>query len=739
MSLFAEVLLEYSIGKRLDYAIPPTLPAVVGSWVEVPVRASTAKGLITSIKTTSSYPNPKPILRVISDGAALPEELFKLALWMSEHYCTPIEKSVRVMLPKGVRESIEVKRQYLVVRRKSKDELAALIPTIRVKAPQQAHILEYMLQIKGGILLTELLEQANCSNTTAQALVEKGLLGLERIRSEQSLLENEEYFQTKPKPLTGEQQQALEVINTSIAAGIFKTHLLFGVTGSGKTEVYCHAIQKALDLGKGVIMLVPEIALTAQTIHRFKSRFAIPIAVLHHRLSDGERHAMWDLIRNGTARIAIGARSSIFSPMPNLGLIIVDEEHETSYKQTDDSPCYNARDVAIVRGKFQNATVLLGSATPSLESYYNASQGKYSLLSLSQRPSSATLPAVHIVDMKREFEKAKGLTPFSDLLLNKIEERVSVGEQVILFLNRRGFYTLCRCNSCFTTIKCQACDTPLTLHKRALYLACHLCGFQTPPPKECPSCKKESLLEYRGIGTEKVEAALHAIFPKISTVRVDADTTKHKGSLDRLLNEFRSGKADVLIGTQMIAKGLHFPEVTLVGVLNCDSQLNIPDYRAQEQVFQLITQVAGRAGRSFAKGEVIIQTTMPDNETILAAKDQDYPRFYTNEISHRRLFGFPPFSRISKFLFYGEEEVAVQQACEQFAQKTVELVPPECICHPPLPAGHPKIMNKYRYQFLIRTPQSKTISKCIAQLLQQLPPPKGVQRAVDIDANSTFF
>lgn len=739
MTQFAEVLLEYSIGKRLDYSIPETIPAVVGSWVEVPVRASTAKGLIAAIKSTPSFPNPKPILRMVSDGAVLPKELFQLALWMSEYYCTSIEKTVKMMLPKGVREAIEVKRQHLVVRKKSRDELAALVPDLRTKAPQQALILEHILLIKGGILLTELLEKTGCSNATVQALVQKGLLTLERIRSERSLLENEEYFKSRAKQLTSEQEVALKSITDSLQDSIFKTHLLFGVTGSGKTEVYCQAIQKALELGKGIIMLVPEISLTAQTIHRFKSRFDIPIAVLHHRLSDGERHEMWEQIQNGTARIALGARSSIFSPMPNLGLVIVDEEHEGSYKQQDDSPCYNARDIAIVRGKFQNATVVLGSATPSLESFHNASTGKYSLLPLTERPASASLPFVHIVDMKREFEKAKGLTPFSDLLLNKIEERVAIGEQSILFLNRRGFYTLCRCSSCFTTLKCAACDTPLTLHKRAAFLACHLCGFQCQPPKECPSCKKQSLLEYRGIGTEKIEAALHAIFPKIATVRVDADTTRHKGSIDRLLNEFRSGKADVLIGTQMIAKGLHFPEVTLVGVLNCDSQLNIPDYRAQEQVFQLITQVAGRAGRSFAKGEVIIQTTLPDNETILAAKEQDYPRFYTNEIAQRRVFGFPPFSRICKFLFSGEDETTVQRACEQFAQKAIECMPPDCTCHPPLPAGHPKIMNKYRYQFLIRTPQSKTISKLIAQLLQLMPPPKGVTRAVDIDAISTFF
>ncbi len=736
---FAEVLLEVSIGKKLDYRIPEELQVSFGSLVEVPLRRGFSRGIVAQIKETSDFPNAKPIHSVLQKDPVLTQDLFSLAEWIMEYYCAPLEKVLKTMLPAGVRKATELKVQYLVVRSKSRDEIASQINEVRKRAPQQASVLDEIIKARGGLLLTELEERTGCHASSVKSLVEKGFIHLEKVRTDRSLLENEEYFKTKPKILRGEQQVALDAIYKGLDSNTFSPYLLLGVTGSGKTEVYMQAIKRALDSGKSVLMLVPEIALTTQTIHRFKARFDVPIAVLHHRLSDGERRDMWAKIQNGTCPIALGARSSVFAPLQKLGLIIVDEEHESSYKQNDDSPCYNARDVALMRAKLSNSAIILGSATPSIESFFNAKRNKYELLTLFERSTSFQLPHVHIVDMRREFEKAKSITPFSELLLNKIEQRVATGEQTILFLNRRGFHTICRCASCFTTIKCSSCDTALTFHKKTDLLACHLCGFEMKPPRHCPSCKADSVLQYRGVGTEKIEAALHAIFPNISTLRIDADTTKHKGTLEKLISDFRSGKADVMIGTQMIAKGLHFPDVSLVGVLNCDTALNIPDYRSQEQVFQLITQVAGRSGRGFSQGEVILQTTVPENSTINAAKEQDYFAFYEEEIAIRKAFNYPPFTRFTKFLFSGPSEQVVSHTATQWAEELKKILPESCFCHEAQPCGHPKIQDRYRYQVLVRSSSSLIVSKAAIHLMAKIPLPAHVMRFIDVDAISTFF
>jgi primosomal protein N' (replication factor Y) len=516
--------------------------------------------------------------------------------------------------------------------------------------------------------------------------------------------------------------------------------LLHGVTGSGKTEIYLQAIDTALKLNKGTIMLVPEISLTQQTIQRFKSRFAEKIAILHHRLSAGERRDEWHKIRDGQAKIVVGARSAIFSPVDNLGLIIVDEEHEQSYKQNDLSPSYQARDVAVMRGKLSESVVVLGSATPSLESYYNALNGKYVLSILHKRADIATLPDVKIVDMRKEYEKSKGLTSFSEALLSGIEKRQKQGEQVILFLNRRGYHTTLLCQECSKVIKCNHCEIPLTFHLGDNQLACHLCGYQiSPPPKECPSCHATKPLKFRGAGTEHVERALHAIFPHIRTIRVDADTTKHKGSHQKLLRDFGTGKADVLIGTQMIAKGLHFPEVTLVGVLNSDAGLNIPDFRASETIFQLITQVAGRSGRGVTRGEVIIQTCMPENSTIQHAAKQDYLGFYSEEIAIRQMFCYPPFSHLAKLTFSGQSANQTCEWAQKFRELLIPLLPGQYEFHPVIPCGYAKVKDLYRYQFLIKGPTMTSFNLALEKLLEKLSLPSKIKLFVDINPSSTFF
>ena len=737
--VFADVLLELSIRKPLTYAIPEALESHIGPgvWVEVPLRQRSARGYVVSVHPDTTVSTPLPITAALSDGPVLTDDLFRLALWMAAYYAAPIERVLKTMLPSGVRKATTIKRQYLVRRGKTRDELATAYKQIITHAPAQARVLEILLKTTKGMFLSEVLEQAECTPAAVKALVDKGLATLELVRADQSLLTGETYFQTKPKTLLPEQQTALDAILAPLRAGTFCVNLLHGVTGSGKTEVYMQAIDAALQLGKGVLMLVPEIALTTQTIQRFRSRFSAPLAVLHHRLSDGERHAMWTEMRQGRRRVVIGARSAVFSPIPNLGLVVIDEEHEHSYKQSDDSPAYHARDVGIMRAKMTGSVVILGSATPALESYYNASTNKYQLLTLSVRPEDAVLPRVHIVDMKREYDKAKTITLFSELLLNKIQERITKGEQAMLFLNRRGYHTTLTCVQCGTVIKCDHCDGAMTFHKSRNALFCHFCGAERPPPMACPFCKATSMIKYTGVGTEKIEAMLRGIFPGIRLLRADADSARHKGSLEKLLNDFRTGKADVMIGTQMIAKGLHFPEVTLVGVLNCDAGLQIPDFRSQESIFQLITQVAGRAGRGHVQGEVVLQTSLPDHPTILAASRQDYISFFHDELEIRKTFGFPPFTHIVKFVFQGPDEASVRAAAASWAEAIVRRLPSQFLCHPALPCGHAKINDRWRYQCLVRGPSATAITSIIEQIDQKLP--AGVQRFCDVDPTTTFF
>ncbi len=736
---YASILLEVSIHKALDYAIPDEFASTVqkGVSVEVPLRGKRAQGFVVAIKDEPEVQNPRPILRTLSKGPVVTEALFELALWIARYYVCPLGKVLRTMLPRGVRKATKIKQQKRVYRGKTPKELRIICQELRQKAPQQAHILDAMLMAPAeGLFLTELLEQTGASHSAVKALVDKGLLLSDAVKPDESPFDD--YFQSKPKPLLDEQKEALAKLEASIKKRTFQPHLLFGITGSGKTEVYLQAIDKALSEGLGVILLVPEIALTQQTIQRFKSRFQVPLAVLHHRLSDGERQEMWANIQSGHARICIGARSSIFCPMPSLGLIIVDEEHEQSYKQTDDSPCYHARDVAVMRAKLEGCTVLLGSATPSLESYYNATLGKYQLSVLSERPEQAKLAKVEIIDMKREFAKAKGMTSFSERLLEKISERKEKGEHTILFLNRRGYHTVLSCTACGKSIKCPHCDATLTYHMVEKLVACHLCGFTSSPPKVCPACRSQDMITYKGVGTEKIEAMLHGIFPGIRTIRVDADSTRHKGSLDKLLSDFRSGKADVLIGTQMVAKGLHFPQVTLVGVLNADATLHIPDFRAEESVFQLITQVAGRAGRGATPGEVIIQTQLPEHSTILQAASQNYPAFYEAEIATRKTFLFPPFCKVVKFMFSAKEESALIDFASTFRDELSKHLPDGFICHLVVPSGYAKVKDYYRYQFLARGPNIASICQAIELADKNLAIPSTISRYIDVDPTHTF-
>lgn len=739
---YASVLLDVAIDKTLDYGIPPELEAsaVRGMRVEVPIRGRLVQGYIFELKNTPEIAKVHSIKRLISDSALIDDQIFELGLWMARYYCTPIRQVFKAILPASVRKEGGHKEQLFVMRAKTREEIQLLCQEMREKNPAQVAVLEQMLLAQKGILLTELLEKTGGTRSPVDTLAKKGILKVDIVRVDRSPLINEDYFQTKAKILNENQAEALSKIETSLSSGTFTTHLLHGITGSGKTEVYLQAIDHALKMGKRVIMLVPEIALTPQTIERFRSRFEGEIAILHHRLSQGERYDEWHRIRRGEANIVIGARSAIFSPVPNLGLIIVDEEHEQSYKHSEEQPCYQARDIAVKRGSLANATVILGSATPSLESSYNARTGKYILSVLKSRADSASQPKITIVDMKREFEIAGGYTNFSEALLDAIKKRRDRGEQTILFLNRRGYHTTLFCKGCREAVTCKHCDTTLTFHFSEQQLSCHLCGYTiAPPPRQCPKCNSHDTMKYRGVGTEQIERSLHAILKDIRTTRMDADTTKHKGAHQKLLREFGTGKADVLIGTQMIAKGLHFPEVTLVGVLNADSSLNIPDFRSSETAFQLLTQVAGRSGRGVTAGEVIIQTCMPENEIIAMAAKEDYYAFYENEIATRELFKYPPFTRLVKVSFSGVNEKNVKEYGEKFRRDLIKRLPEQYEIHPLNPAGHAKVKDNYRYQFLVRGQSTLPMSQALSATKQHLGFNKEIRTHIDVDPSSTFF
>ena len=735
----ASIILDVHIEKQLDYLIPSHLIGKIkpGMRVEVPLRGYTQKGYVYALKEKSSLKKLKSLLEVISDEV-IDKKLFELAIWMSSYYGASLSKVMKYIVPTSIRSDIQPKTETFLSTLKTKKEMASLCADLRRKSPAQAQILDVILRVKKKISLKELLFLSQVTRAPVEKLVEKKVLLKHKIIvDEAAILEDQVFFPTKPKKLTSEQQKCFDQIAKSIEKEKYMPHLIFGVTGSGKTEIYLQAIEKIISKNKSAIILVPEISLTSQTIERFRSRFPKEtIAVLHHRRSHGERYSAWHNIKQGKARIIIGARSAIFCPVQRLGLIIVDEEHDTSYKQSEETPSYHGKHIALMRGKIHSCPVILGSATPSLESYYLALKKKYHLSVLKNRPATATLPKIHVVNMKEELKK-KSSPIFSSALLNGIEKRYKNGEQTLLFLNRRGYHSYLLCTECSSSIKCPHCDVSLTFHKRDSHLLCHSCGFITSPPKICPDCKKEGYIKYKGFGTELVESALRAIFPHIKTLRIDRDTTRFKHSHEQLYKSFRSGKADVLIGTQMIVKGLHFPSVTLVGVLNSDGALNIPDFRSSEYVFQLITQVAGRSGRCELPGEVIIQSFLPDHPTIKLAKEQNFEKFYEAEIENRRLFSYPPFSRMVKFTFSSENENLVLQTAERYRKKVIDILPNDFRIHPTVASGKSKLQDKFRYIFLVRG--NRNISFCLQEMKKEFSLPSNVHLFIDVDPVFTFI
>jgi primosomal protein N' (replication factor Y) len=498
------------------------------------------------------------------------------------------------------------------------------------------------------------------------------------------------------------QSEATARLTSAVAAGQFAVFLLFGVTGSGKTQVYIESIRRALADGKGAIVLVPEISLTPQAVARFQSSFGEDVAVMHSRLSAGERLDAWKRVRAGRARVVVGARSAVFAPVKNLGLIVVDEEHESSYKQHDPPPRYHARDVAVMRAKLRSAIAVLGSATPSTETYFNALRGKYHLLELPQRIDDVPMPAVQIVDLARQRRVMRGeQVVLSPLMRRSIEERLARKEQIILLQNRRGFAPLLRCQQCSYVRFCDNCNIPLTYHRRGKMLRCHYCNASERAPEVCPQCASADIL-FAGIGTQRVEAAIAEQFPTARIARMDLDTTRGKLAHDRILQEFGSGRYDILLGTQMVAKGLDFHRVTLVGVILADVGLLMPDFRAAERTFQLLAQVAGRAGRGALAGKVIIQTYSPEHVCLVCARDHDFKKFYHYEIQQRQQLGYPPFNRLAMVLFRHAQEPQARDAAQQFAE-ALRRQRGAFTIYGPTPSPLERLQNMYRFQILLKS------------------------------------
>src|SRR5213592_1911660 len=653
---YARVIIDRAIHRELDYSVPETLTerVGVGSRVRVPFRDKSALGTVVAVLEESKVEGIRPIEALVGEGPILSEQLLELAKWIGAYYCCPIETVMRSMLPQVIRRAeIGWKKQLSVQpgRKIDNDELEKL----RKRAPRQAELVEGIARLDMPMRAAELLRQTSLDNQTLRALVKRGLAKLREEAVVRDPHADEHFIATSNLVLNEEQTRALNEITQALEAPEnARPILLHGVTGSGKTEIYLQAIRATLDRGCTAIVLVPEISLTPQTVERFKGRFAyVPdaVAVLHSHLSEGERHDEWHKIHAGRARIAIGARSAVFAPLKDLGLIVVDEEHETTYKQ-EEAPRYHARDLAVVRGKIEKCVVVLGSATPSLESYHNAGTGQYRLLTLTQRVDEKQMPLIRIVDLRQERRKEKKAAILSERLSRAIADRLEKREQTILFLNRRGFSTSLLCSNCGEARNCPNCSVALTFHRHpavAGRLSCHLCGHTAAVPKKCPACGQDALI-YHGFGTEKVEATVSQIFPKAAVRRMDADSMTRKEAYRETLRSLRTANIDIHVRQQRIAKGLHFPNVTLVGIINADLALHLPDFRAAERTFQLLTQVAGRAGRGQTPGKVILQTYFQDHYAVQYAAAHDFAGFYDKELRFRSWMHYPPYSALANVL-----------------------------------------------------------------------------------------
>ena len=675
-----------SVDRVFDYLVPSKLESLVeiGKRVKVPFGNRTLVGFILDIKTSSNIDSLKEIEEVLDDEVILNKELLELGQYLHKITLASLISCYQVMLPKGYKASIKgnVNKKY--------KKVYYLNNYDKKLTPKQQEIIE-LFKDKEKLTKEDLKD---VSKTILNTLVKNNILRVEEVEVYRLDYEEKE---KKVRELTSLQENAVNNILTTEK----KVSLLYGVTGSGKTEVYIKLIDKYLKKGLKSIVLVPEISLTPQLIKRFEERFGSNIALLHSGLSDGEKYDEYRRIVRDEVDIVIGARSAVFAPLNNLGLIIIDECHSDSYKQ-DNNPRYNAKDVAIKRAEINNAKVVLGSATPMLEEYARGLKNVYNLVTLEKRVNGKELPKVELIDMNKEVSKAKG--HFSLPLIDEINKTIEKGEQVILLLNRRGYSSFVTCSNCGKSIKCPNCDITLTYHKSSNILRCHYCGYATNYEVTCPSCHEKSLKDL-GVGTERIEEEINCIFPTVRVLRMDVDTTSRKGAHKKIVDAFSRREADILLGTQMVAKGLDFPSVTLVGVINADTSLMLPDFRSSEKTFDLLNQVAGRAGRSEREGKVIFQTFNPDNYAIKYAKENDYNSFYKEEMKNRKLMKYPPYyylvslnisSKDSKEALI--EAKKCEKVCYKYLDKTIILGPTPATIFKKQNIYHYQIILKYQYQ-----------------------------------------
>ena len=736
---YVRVIIDRAIHRELDYAVPEGLMnrVGVGSRVRVPFREKSALATVVAVTEQSEAKGIRLIEAVVGEAPILSEQLLELGRWISAYYCCPIETVMRSLLPQVIRRAeVGWKKQLFVQPEREIDNEE--LEKLRKRAPRQAELLEAILRLEAPIRASQLLRETSLDNQTLRALVKRGLVKLREEAVVRDPHADEQFIATSNLILNQEQAHALkEIIQALDSPEKSGPILLHGVTGSGKTEIYLQAIRTTLNRGHTAIVLVPEISLTPQTVERFKSRFADvqdAVAVLHSHLSEGERHDEWHKIHSGRARIVIGARSAIFAPLKNLGLIVVDEEHETTYKQ-EEAPRYHARDLAIVRAKIEKCVAVLGSATPSLESYHNAAIGKYRLITLTQRIDEKQMPLMRIVDLRQERRKGKSAAILSEKLSQAIADRLEKREQTILFLNRRGFSTSLLCSDCGEARNCPNCSVALTFHRHpavAGRLACHLCGHTAAVPKKCPACGQDALI-YAGFGTEKVESTVSQIFPKAVVRRMDADSMTRKEAYRETLRNFRTGKIDILVGTQMIAKGLHFPNVTLVGIINADLALHLPDFRAGERTFQLLTQVAGRAGRGETSGEVFVQTYTPFSPSIQFARHHDFAGYFQQELEFRERCDFPPFKHAILVTVRSAHEGRAKLSAETLKRRLKEALPQEFILGDATPAPLEKLQGQFRFHILVRGEAIMRLSRLVRETVDKLPFPEDVTVTVDVD------
>ena len=741
--MIARVTLDFAVRKEFDYTIPAEYAGqvTVGTRVKVPFGLRHVLGCVTALVEDSPHTNLKPIAKVIGAQSLVTPKVLELARWIASYYVCPAEVALKSVLPDAVRHEEPGWRERLFVRSLP---VAGEFPRLTRRQLEVWNLIEE----RRGLPLQELLHLTGTTAETVRRLEDKGLIEVAPQVSERDPYGQEHVLPSEMLTLNPEQArardaivQAMDALATAPAASASPTtFLLHGVTGSGKTEVYLQALAAALERGQGGIVLVPEISLTPQTIERFKARFShgplrTLVAVLHSHLSAGERHDEWHKIRQGRARIVIGARSAIFAPVEPLGLIVVDEEHEHSYKQAE-APRYHARDVAVLRGQREGAVVVLGSATPSLESYFNARRGKYALLELPQRVDDQKLPLVRVVDMRQEARRERGIPIFSQALRDAIACRLERHEQVILFLNRRGYSTSLQCPKCGYVAGCPNCSVTLTYHRQKQRLCCQICGHEDAVPAVCPNpdCRNPAI-RYAGIGTQRVEDTLRRLFPVARIQRMDSDTLQRKDDYRRLLGDFRAGRIDILVGTQMIAKGLHFPNVTLVGIIYADLALHVPDFRAAERTFQLLTQVSGRAGRGDVEGEVVVQAFTPFHPAIQCARRHDFVSFYEQEIEFREQLRYPPFTRVALLTLRGRNEDKVKFTADHLRRELDRRLAgfKGLVVAGPAPAPLLRAETFYRYQLMLRTRQMSRLSPALAALRDQFPLPDDLVLTVDVD------